>query len=196
MWAPSRGRPPGPRGRCSISAAASRLPDCTVRSHAAPTDTSMDCRIGGRARSLDLIDASRSGAPGRNSNARTRLRVVKIGRDVLPGQGVFADSRAALHLVSAHPGRRQGGNVVTQRLQEVRVFGLQQRPKTKKVKRPWIVRWSVDGRQRSRAFATKAEANRVRMLLARTRNTEASRSMMRPANRCHGGRPGAALSSR
>ena len=54
----------------------------------------------------------------------------------------------------------------TQRLQEVQVFGLQKRPQTKKNKRPWAVRWAVDGRQRSRTFATKAEADRVRMLLA------------------------------
>ncbi len=53
-----------------------------------------------------------------------------------------------------------------QRLQEVQVFGLQKRPQTKKNKRPWVVRWAVDGRQRSRTFATKAEADRVRMLLA------------------------------
>lgn len=54
----------------------------------------------------------------------------------------------------------------TQRLQEVQIFGLQKRPQTKKNKRPWVVRWAVDGRQRSRAFPTKAEADRVRMLLA------------------------------
>lgn len=38
-------------------------------------------------------------------------------------------------------------------------------------KRPWIVRWSLTGRQRSRAFRTKAEADRFRsgLLLAQQR---------------------------
>ena len=35
--------------------------------------------------------------------------------------------------------------------------------------RPWIVRWAVDGRQRSRAFQTKSEAEgfRSELLLAK-----------------------------
>jgi integrase len=33
------------------------------------------------------------------------------------------------------------------------------------VKRPWVVRWSVDGRQRSKSFHTRSEADRFRLLL-------------------------------
>ena len=48
--------------------------------------------------------------------------------------------------------------------QEVQVYGIQDRRATGKPK-PWVVRWSVDGPQRSRAFRTKAEAERFRSLL-------------------------------
>jgi integrase len=45
------------------------------------------------------------------------------------------------------------------------VFGLQHRAASERTKRPWIVRWRVDGRQRSKAFRTKTEAERYRSLL-------------------------------
>ena len=48
--------------------------------------------------------------------------------------------------------------------QQVQVYGIQDRRSTGKPK-PWVVRWSVDGSQRSRAFRTKAEAERFRSLL-------------------------------
>lgn len=46
-------------------------------------------------------------------------------------------------------------------LADVRVFGVQRRA-GERHKRPWITRWSVAGRQRSRSFRTKAEADRFR----------------------------------
>jgi len=46
-------------------------------------------------------------------------------------------------------------------LADVAVYGVQKRL-GERHKRPWIVRWSVAGRQRSRAFRTKAEADRFR----------------------------------
>jgi integrase len=46
-------------------------------------------------------------------------------------------------------------------LADVAVYGVQKRTSDRN-KRPWIVRWSVVGRQRSRAFRTKAEADRFR----------------------------------
>lgn len=49
--------------------------------------------------------------------------------------------------------------------QQVKVFGVQDRRSTVQAKLPWIVRWSVDGRQRSKSFRTKAEAERYRFLL-------------------------------
>lgn len=49
-------------------------------------------------------------------------------------------------------------------LADVSVFGVQRRS-GERHKRPWIVRWSVAGRQRSRAFRTKAEAERYRSAL-------------------------------
>jgi integrase len=46
----------------------------------------------------------------------------------------------------------------------VAVFSVQRRSGERN-KRPWIVRWSLLGRQRSRAFRTKAEAERYRSAL-------------------------------
>lgn len=50
-------------------------------------------------------------------------------------------------------------------MQDVRVFGIQDRRSLTTAKLPWIVRWSVAGRQRSRSFRTKAEADRYRSKL-------------------------------
>lgn len=51
--------------------------------------------------------------------------------------------------------------------QDIRVFGVQRRSGDRH-QRPWIVRWSIDRRQHSRSFATKATAERFRtdLLLA------------------------------
>lgn len=49
-------------------------------------------------------------------------------------------------------------------LADVAVFSVQRRSGDRN-KRPWIARWSVNGRQRSRAFRTKAEADRYRSAL-------------------------------
>src|SRR3546814_15668023 len=49
-------------------------------------------------------------------------------------------------------------------LADVAVFSVQRRSGERN-KRPWIVRWSLNGRQRSRAFRTKAEAERYRSTL-------------------------------
>lgn len=46
-------------------------------------------------------------------------------------------------------------------LADVAVFGVQKRSGDRN-KRPWIVRWAVNGRQRSRAFRTRPEADRYR----------------------------------
>jgi integrase len=50
-------------------------------------------------------------------------------------------------------------------VQEVSVFGLQRRSTGERNKRPWIVRWAIQGRQRSRAFRTRAEGERFRSML-------------------------------
>ena len=50
-------------------------------------------------------------------------------------------------------------------IQTITVFGIQHRQRGERTRRPWIVRWSVEGRQRSRAFATRAEADRYRSVL-------------------------------
>lgn len=50
-------------------------------------------------------------------------------------------------------------------MQDVRVFGIQDRRSLKTAKLPWIGRWSVAGRQRSRSFRTRAEADRYRSKL-------------------------------
>ena len=49
-------------------------------------------------------------------------------------------------------------------LADVAVYSVQRR-KGERNKRPWIVRWSVNHRQRSRAFRTRAEAERYRSAL-------------------------------
>jgi integrase len=50
-------------------------------------------------------------------------------------------------------------------LQEVQVYSIQNRSVSERTKRPWIVRWSVAGKQHSRSFRTKAEGERFRSLL-------------------------------
>ncbi|MGH9155595.1 MAG: tyrosine-type recombinase/integrase [Acidimicrobiales bacterium] len=50
-------------------------------------------------------------------------------------------------------------------IQEVKIFGVQDRRSTAQAKLPWIVRRSIDGRQRSKSFRTRAEAERYRVLL-------------------------------
>ena len=53
--------------------------------------------------------------------------------------------------------------------QDVRVWNVQDRRGGDRGSRPWVVRWAVDGRQRSRAFQTKSEAEgfRSELLLAK-----------------------------
>jgi hypothetical protein len=46
-------------------------------------------------------------------------------------------------------------------LADVSVYSVQRRS-GERHKRPWITRWSADGRQRSRSFRTKSEAERFR----------------------------------
>lgn len=62
-------------------------------------------------------------------------------------------------------GARNPGRSPSRPVQDVKVFGIQQRVKTDRTKRPWIVRWSVDGPQHSRAFRTRVEADRFRSFL-------------------------------
>ena len=50
-------------------------------------------------------------------------------------------------------------------IQELKVFGIQDRRTTARAKLPWIVRWAIDGKQRTKAFRTRAEAERYRSLL-------------------------------
>lgn len=49
--------------------------------------------------------------------------------------------------------------------QQVDVFAVQDRRADGKV-RPWVVRWRVDGRQRTKSFRTRVEADRHRSLLS------------------------------
>jgi len=50
-------------------------------------------------------------------------------------------------------------------MQKVQIHGVQHRAPSAKVKKLWVVRWNVDGRACSKAFATSNEANRYRSLL-------------------------------
>ena len=51
--------------------------------------------------------------------------------------------------------------------QDVRVLSIQDRRASERVKRPWVVRWKVDGILRSKSFRTRGEADRYRSLLLR-----------------------------
>ena len=50
-------------------------------------------------------------------------------------------------------------------VQDVRIHGIQHRAASAKNKKRWVVRWTVEGRQRAKAFGTSNEANRYRSLL-------------------------------
>ena len=47
-------------------------------------------------------------------------------------------------------------------LQQVKVYAIQNRRGSDRVKLPYVVRYTIDGRQRSKSFRTKAEAERYR----------------------------------
>ena len=51
--------------------------------------------------------------------------------------------------------------------QDVKVYGVQDRRARSEAKLPWVVRYTIDGRHRSRAHRTRAEAERFRGLLLR-----------------------------
>ena len=58
-------------------------------------------------------------------------------------------------------------------LQDIRIWDIQDRTNRANASRPWVLRWKVDGAERSRAFRTKSEADHVRArLLVATRNGE------------------------
>jgi hypothetical protein len=49
--------------------------------------------------------------------------------------------------------------------QEIRILAIQDRSSRPGARKPWIVRWKVDGKEHSRSFRTKAEADRLRSRL-------------------------------
>ena len=62
-------------------------------------------------------------------------------------------------------GRRGGRGSGTPAARRCRSISIQNRSVSERTKRPWIVRWSVAGKQHSRSFRTKAEGERFRSLL-------------------------------
>jgi hypothetical protein len=50
-------------------------------------------------------------------------------------------------------------------LQDIKIWDIQARTKRANASRPWVLRWKVDGAERSRAFRTKSEADHVRARL-------------------------------
>lgn len=50
-------------------------------------------------------------------------------------------------------------------LQDIRIWDIQDRTHRTEAVRPWVLRWKVDGAERSRAYKTKAEADHVRARL-------------------------------
>lgn len=50
-------------------------------------------------------------------------------------------------------------------MQEVKVYGVQDRRSTAQAKLPWVVRYTIDGRHRGKSFRTRVEADRYRSLL-------------------------------
>lgn len=58
-------------------------------------------------------------------------------------------------------------------IQDIRIWDLQDRTNRTQAVRPWVLRWRVDGAERSRAFKTKTEADHIRArLLVAARNGE------------------------
>ncbi len=51
--------------------------------------------------------------------------------------------------------------------QRIHIYAVQDRRSTPQATRPWVVRWTVDGRERSRSFRCKGEAQRFRSQLDR-----------------------------
>jgi hypothetical protein len=51
---------------------------------------------------------------------------------------------------------------MTRPLQQVKVYAVQNRRGSARVKQPYVVRYTIDGRHRSRSYRTKAEAERYR----------------------------------
>lgn len=49
--------------------------------------------------------------------------------------------------------------------QEIQIYAIQDRRSSDRMKRPWVVRWSMDSRQRTKSFRTRSEADRFRSLL-------------------------------
>ena len=47
----------------------------------------------------------------------------------------------------------------------VKVYGVQDRRSTVQATLPWVVRYTIDGRHRSKSFRTRVEAERYRGLL-------------------------------
>jgi integrase len=54
---------------------------------------------------------------------------------------------------------------MARRMQTVKVYGVQDRRSTVQAKLPWVVRFTIDGRHRSKSFRTRIEADRYRGLL-------------------------------
>jgi integrase len=50
-------------------------------------------------------------------------------------------------------------------MQTVKIYGVQDRRSTKQAKLPWVVRYIINGRHRSKSFRTRIEADRYRGLL-------------------------------
>jgi hypothetical protein len=53
-------------------------------------------------------------------------------------------------------------------MQEIKIYGVQDRRSTAQARLPWVVRYAIDGRHRSKSFRTRAEAERYRSLLLHT----------------------------
>ncbi|HEX7131821.1 MAG TPA: tyrosine-type recombinase/integrase [Iamia sp.] len=52
-------------------------------------------------------------------------------------------------------------------VQRIHIYAVQDRRSNLQANRPWVVRWTVDGRERSRSFGRKGEAQRYRSELDR-----------------------------
>ncbi len=55
--------------------------------------------------------------------------------------------------------------VMVRPMQTVKVYGVQDRRTTTQSKLPWVVRYTIDGRHRSKSYRTPAKAERYRSVL-------------------------------
>ena len=161
----------------------------------APFNGSVSCRRLHRAMSERFARAPRAMArgdgvsiwlcPRRDSNSRTWFRKPcrKRGFHQVARLRPRSPSRPSQRLPKSSPTME---DEMSRPLQDVKVFGIQDRRANAQAKRPWIVRRMIDGQQRSTSFRTRGEADRD-PACSFTLPCPVRNSIPERASRCRGG---------